>query len=46
MPVLILFLLLEAYTDITAHLYKHYQEEHMEAPVRYLSFFLEKGDKT
>jgi hypothetical protein len=36
MPVLILFLLIKTYTDITAHLDKHYQEEHPDEPVRYL----------
>jgi hypothetical protein len=36
MPVLVLFLLLKTYTDITAHLIKHEQEENPDAPVRYL----------
>jgi hypothetical protein len=36
MPVLLLFLLLKTYTDITAHLDKHHQEEHPDEPVRYL----------
>ncbi|MDD4136630.1 MAG: DUF6498-containing protein [Methanoregula sp.] len=36
MPVLVLFLLLKTYTDISAHLDKHYQEEHPDEPVRYL----------
>jgi hypothetical protein len=36
MPVLILFLLLKTYTDTSAHLDKHEQEEHPDAPVRYL----------
>jgi hypothetical protein len=36
MPVLVLFLLLKTYSDITAHLIKHEQEENPDAPVRYL----------
>jgi hypothetical protein len=36
MPVLILFLLLKMYTDITAHLDKHNQEENPDQPIRYL----------
>jgi hypothetical protein len=36
MPVLVLFLLLKTYSDITAHLIKHYQEENPDAPVQYL----------
>jgi hypothetical protein len=36
MPVLVLFLVLKTYSDITAHLAKHYQEEHPDDPVRYL----------
>lgn len=36
LPVLILFLLLKTYSDITAHLMKHYREEHPDDPVRYL----------
>jgi hypothetical protein len=36
MPVLILFLLLKMYTDITAHLDKHRQEENPDQPIRYL----------
>jgi hypothetical protein len=36
MPVLVLFLLLKMYTDITAHIDKHRQEKHPDEPVRYL----------
>jgi hypothetical protein len=36
MPVLVLFLLLKTYSDITAHLIKHEQEENPDAPVQYL----------
>jgi hypothetical protein len=36
MPVLVLFLLLKTYSDISAHLIKHYQEENPDAPVQYL----------
>jgi len=36
LPVLVLFLLLKTYSDITAHLIKHYQEENPDAPVQYL----------
>jgi hypothetical protein len=36
LPVLVLFLLLKTYSDITAHLIKHYQEENPAAPVQYL----------
>ena len=36
MPVLVLFLLLKTYSDITAHLIKHKQEENPDAPVQYL----------
>ncbi|HSA37733.1 MAG TPA: DUF6498-containing protein [Methanoregula sp.] len=36
MPVLVLFLLLKTYSDITAHLIKHYREENPDAPVQYL----------
>lgn len=36
MPVLVLFLLLKTHSDITAHLDKHFQEEHPDEPVRYL----------
>jgi hypothetical protein len=36
LPVLVLFLLLKTYSDITAHLIKHEQEENPDAPVRYL----------
>jgi hypothetical protein len=35
MPVLVLFLLIKTYSDITAHLIKHYQEENPDAPVQY-----------
>ena len=35
-PVLVLFLLLKTYSDITAHLIKHEQEENPDAPVQYL----------
>jgi hypothetical protein len=34
--VLVFFLLLKTYSDISAHLIKHYQEENPDAPVRYL----------
>jgi hypothetical protein len=36
MPVLVLFLLLKTYSDISSHLIKHYQEENPDAPVQYL----------
>ena len=36
MPVLVLFLLLKTWSDITAHLIKHEQEENPDAPVQYL----------
>lgn len=36
MPVLVLFLLLKTYSDISAHRIKHHKEEHPDAPVRYL----------
>jgi hypothetical protein len=36
LPVLVLFLLLKMYSDINAHLIKHYQEENPEAPVQYI----------
>jgi hypothetical protein len=36
LPVLVLFLLLKTYSDISAHLIKHEQEENPYAPVRYL----------
>jgi hypothetical protein len=36
LPVLVLFLLLKMYSDINAHLFKHYQEENPEAPVQYI----------
>jgi hypothetical protein len=36
MPVLVLFLLIKTYSDISAHLIKHYQEENPDAPVQYL----------
>jgi hypothetical protein len=36
MPVLVLFLLLKTYSDITAHHIKHYQDENPDAPVQYL----------
>jgi len=36
LPVLILFLLLKMYSDISAHLIKHYQEDKPDVPVRYL----------
>jgi hypothetical protein len=36
MPVLVLFLLLKTYSDISAHLMKHYREENPDAPVQYL----------
>jgi hypothetical protein len=35
MPVLVLFLLLKTYSDISAHLIKHYQEENPDATVQY-----------
>ncbi len=35
MPVLVLFLFLKTYSDIRAHLIKHYQEENPYAPPRY-----------
>lgn len=35
LPVLVLFLLLKTYSDITAHLIKHEREENPDAPVRY-----------
>jgi hypothetical protein len=36
MPVLVFFLLLKMYSDIKAHVIKHYQEENPDAPVQYL----------
>jgi len=36
MPVLVLFLLLKTYSDISAHRIRHYKEEHPDAPVQYL----------
>jgi hypothetical protein len=36
LPVLVLFLLLKTYSDISAHLVKHYREEMPDAPVRHL----------
>jgi hypothetical protein len=36
LPVLVLFLLLKTYSDINAHLIKHYQEENPDAPIQYL----------
>jgi hypothetical protein len=36
MPVLVLFLVLKTYSDITAHLIKHEKEENPDAPVQYL----------
>jgi hypothetical protein len=36
LPALVLFLLLKTYSDIRAHLIKHYQEVNPDAPVRYL----------
>jgi hypothetical protein len=36
MPVLVLFLILKTYSDISAHLIKHEQEENPDAPVQYL----------
>jgi Family of unknown function (DUF6498) len=36
LPVLVLFLVLKTYSDITAHLMKHHQQEHPDAPVWYL----------
>lgn len=36
LPVLVLFLVLKTWTDIRAHLIKHYQEENPDAPVQYL----------
>lgn len=36
LPVLVLFLLLKTYSDISAHLIKHYMEENPDAPVQYL----------
>jgi len=36
LPVLVLFLLLKMYSDISAHLIKHYMEENPDAPVQYL----------
>jgi hypothetical protein len=36
LPVLVLFLLLKMYSDISAHLIKHHQEENPDAPVQYL----------
>jgi hypothetical protein len=36
MPVLVLFLLIKTYSDISAHLIKHYREENPDAPVQYL----------
>ena len=36
MPVLVLFLLLKTYSDISAHRIKHYKEKHPDAPVQYL----------
>jgi len=36
LPVLVLFLLLKMYSDISAHIIKHYQEEKTDVPVRYL----------
>mgnify|MGYP001060574028 CR=1 FL=1 len=35
-PVLMLFLLLKTYSDIRAHLLKHYQEANPDAPAQYL----------
>ena len=35
LPVLVLFLLLKMYSDIHAHLIKHYQEENPDAPAQY-----------
>jgi hypothetical protein len=36
MPVLVFFLVLKTYSDLSAHLAKHYQEEHPDKPVWYL----------
>jgi hypothetical protein len=36
MPVLVLFLLIKTYSDISAHLIKHERDENPDAPVRYL----------
>lgn len=36
LPVLVLFLALKTWTDIRAHLIKHYQDENPDAPVQYL----------
>jgi hypothetical protein len=36
MPVLVLFLLLKTYSDISTHRIKHYREEHSDAPPQYL----------
>jgi len=36
MPVLVLFLLLKTYSDISAHRIRHFKEEHPDAPVQYL----------
>jgi hypothetical protein len=36
LPVLVLFLLLKTYSDLSAHLIKHEQEENPDAPVQYL----------
>jgi hypothetical protein len=36
LPVLVLFLLLKTYTDIIAHVDKHYREENPDAPIQYL----------
>lgn len=36
MPVLVLFLLLKTYSDISAHHIKHYRKENPDAPVQYL----------
>ena len=36
LPVLVLFLLLKMYSDISAHLIRHHDEENPDAPVRYL----------
>jgi hypothetical protein len=36
MPVLVLFLLLKTYSDISAHLIKHEREENPDAPFQYL----------
>ena len=36
LPVLVLFLLIKTYSDISAHLIKHYREENPDAPIKYL----------